>query len=103
MAAALSKIINVWSKIIDRLEPEVSLELEQIEFNERLGQYICVMHLVGKNIFPKMTTDEILSNPKARAGLSHEDLIEITKLDTQAKMEREKLKNFIGSHLWKYV
>lgn len=85
------KIEKFWNKFFDAIESEATLELEEIIYSKKHGHEICVMHLVGKNIFPKMTTEEILSNSKARAGLNKDDLITITRLDMEIQLKKNKL------------
>ncbi|MCD6040345.1 MAG: uncharacterized protein K0S27_1745 [Gammaproteobacteria bacterium] len=65
-------------------------KLDKIIFSKKHGHKICVIKLVGKNISPKMTAEEILSNPKTKAGLNKEDLITITRLDMEIKLRKEK-------------
>jgi len=48
-------------KIINKVESDITIELEEIVFSKKHGHEICIMHFVGKNIFPKMTTEEISS------------------------------------------
>lgn len=88
----MKTVTTMWSKFLDKIEPDVTLELEEIKFSKKYGHDVCVMHLVGKNTFPVMTTEEILSNPKARAGLSKDDLILITRLDMEIKLKKQSLK-----------
>ncbi len=88
----MKNVIKIWSTFLDRLEPEVSFELDDIIYDKKYGHEICVMRLIGKNVFPKMTAEEILNNPKARAGLSKEDLITITQLDMEIKFRKAKLR-----------
>lgn len=88
----MKNVVKLWSKLLDKLEPEVSLELDEIIYDKKYGHEICVMRLIGKNIFPKMTAEEILDNPKARAGLSKEDIIIITRLDMEIKLNKAKLR-----------
>jgi len=87
----MKNVVKIWSKLLDKLEPEVSLELDDIIYDKKHGHEICVMRLIGKNIFPKMTAEEILDNPKARSGLSKEDVIIITRLDMEIKLKKAKL------------
>lgn len=87
-----NKVIKLWSALVDKLEPEVTLELESIEYNPFYGHEICVLRLVGKNSFPKLTTHEILSNPKLMTGLSRDDLVKITKLDIEINEKKKKHK-----------
>ncbi len=87
----MKNVVKIWSNLLDKLEPEISLELDEIIYDKRYGHEICVMRLIGKNIFPKMTAEEILDNQKARAGLSKEDIIIITRLDMEIKLKKAKL------------
>lgn len=88
----MSAVINFWSKLLNKVEPGITLELDEIVYSKKHGHDICVMHLVGKNIFPKMTAEEILSNKQAMAGLSNEDLIKITRLDMEIKYKRNNFR-----------
>ena len=88
----MKNIVKIWTVLLEKLEPEVSLVLDDIVYDKKYGHEICVMRLVGKNIFPKMTTEEILDNPKARVGLSKEDIIIITRLDMEIKLKKAKLR-----------
>ncbi len=87
----MGKVVKLLEKILDKVESDVTIELEEISFCKKYGHEICIMRLVGKNIFPKMSAEEILSNPKARAGLSKEDLITISQLDMQIKFKKNRL------------
>lgn len=87
----MGKVVKILEKILDKMEPDSTIELEEIVYSKKHGHEICIMRLIGKNIFPKMTADEILSNPKARAGLSKEDLIKISQLDIQIKFKKNRL------------
>lgn len=88
----MQKVVKFWSRLLDKIETDVTLELDELEFSEKHGHEICVMHLIGKNIFPKMTAEEILSNPKARAGLSKDDLITITRLDMEIRLKKGRMR-----------
>lgn len=88
----MSAVVNFWSKLLNKIEPGVTLELDEIVYSKKHGHDICVMHLVGKNIFPKMPAEEILSNKQAMAGLSNEDLIKITRLDMEIKYKKNNLR-----------
>ena len=88
----MKNITNILTKLLDKIESDVTLELDEIKFSKKHGHDICVMHLIGKNTFPIMTADEILSNPKARAGLSNDDLILITRLDMEIKLKKNNLR-----------
>lgn len=57
-------------------------------YSKKYCHDICVMRLVGKNIFPLMTAEEILSSKSAMAGLSDEDLVKITRLDMEIKYKK---------------
>lgn len=83
--------INFIAKLLNTNDSVITLELDDIVFSKKHGHEICVMRIVGKNIFPKMTTEEILSNKQAMAGLSKEDLIRITKLHMEIKYNKDKL------------
>lgn len=81
----MGAVVSLFSNLLNRMEPDFTIELDDVIYSKKHGHEICVLHVIGKNIFPKMTTDEILSNPKAMAGLSKEDIIRITRLDIQIK------------------
>ncbi len=87
----MQKVINFWTNMINRIDQDITIELDAIIYCNKRGHEICVMHLIGKNVFPKMTTDEILRNPKAMSGLSKEDLITIAQLDMQIKQRKHSL------------
>lgn len=74
------KIINFFSYWINKVEPEYTFRLVEIIFSEKHGHELCVMQIVGKNIFPKFTPEELLSNRSALVGLSPDDLLIISKL-----------------------
>lgn len=84
------KIINFFSHLINRIEPEFTFRLVDIVYSPKHGHEICVMQLSGKNIFPKFTTEEILSNPSALLGLSSKDAVKITQLDYLIKERKKK-------------
>lgn len=86
----MGKILSIVEMLIDKVESDITLELDDIVYSKKHGHNICVMHIVGKNIFPKMTAKEILSNPKAMMGLSKEDIITITKLDMEINLRKNK-------------
>lgn len=81
----MGKVVNLISSMINKTEDNITLRLVAVEFSKRLGHEICVMQLVGKNVFPKMTTSELLSDPKALIGLSSADIISIVRLDEKIK------------------
>lgn len=88
----MKRIANIWSKVLDKIDPEVTIELDEVIHSKKHGHEVCIMRLVGKNIFPIMSPEEILSNKKAMMGLSREDLITITRLDMKIKTEKDKLR-----------
>ncbi|WP_218813593.1 hypothetical protein [Rickettsiella endosymbiont of Dermanyssus gallinae] len=84
------KIINFFSHLTNRIEPEFTFRLVDIVYSPKHGHEICVMQLSGKNIFPKFTAEEILSNPSALVGLSSRDAVRITQLDYLIKERKKK-------------
>jgi hypothetical protein len=85
-----NKVVDFFSHLINKLEPEFTLRLRSIEFSAKHGHEICVMQLAGKNAFPKYTPEEILANPKAMVGLSPQDAAAIAKLDIIIKERKRK-------------
>jgi hypothetical protein len=81
----VNKVVNFFGKLIEKADPDITLKLERVVYSKKHHQEICILQLVGKNIWPKMTPAEILSDPKASKGLSAEDLIQITRLDETIK------------------
>jgi len=75
------KVINFFSHWVNKLEPEYTLRLVDIEYSAKYGQEVCVMQLSGKNTFPKYKPQDLLSNPKAVVSLSPKDAIVITRLE----------------------
>ena len=63
-----SNVISYFGALVKKLEPEYTLRLEDIIYSKSHGHEICVMQLVGKSAFPKYTTEELLSNPRAMIG-----------------------------------
>ncbi len=86
-----NKVIDFFSHMLNKLEPEFTLRLMSIEYSPKHRHEICVMQLVGKNAFPKYTPEELLSNPKAMVGLSPQDAAVIAKLDFVIKDRNKKL------------
>lgn len=84
------KIINFFSHLTNRIEPEFTFRLVDVIYSPKHGHEICVMQLSGKNIFPKFTAEEILSNPSALVGLSSKDAVKITQLDYLIKERKKK-------------
>ena len=87
----MGRVVEILSKVISKMEAEATLKLDQIIYSSKHGHEICIMHLVGKNIFPKMTTEEILSTPQSITGICREDLITIIRLDEKIKAQKNKL------------
>lgn len=85
-----SNVLSYLGGLINKLEPEYTLRLDDIIYSKAHGHEICVMHLVGKNAFPKYTTEELLSDPNAMKGLSPEDAVIIARLDYIIKERRNK-------------
>lgn len=90
--ASMGAVIKLWDKIISNLESKITYELDDIIYSKKHGQDVCVMRIIGKNIFPIMTSEEILSSKSAIAGLSIEDIIKITRLDMQIRYNKNKLR-----------
>lgn len=88
----MGAVINMWNRFLTKIEPVVTFELDEIIYSKKHGHEVCIMHIVGKNIFPIMTAEEILSNEQAMVGLSHDDLIKITRLDMEIKYKRNILR-----------
>lgn len=83
------KIINFFSYWINKVEPEYTFRLVEIIYSEKHGHEICVMQIAGKNIFPKFTPEELLSNRSALVGLSSADVLTISELNHHIK-DRKK-------------
>ena len=102
------KIINFFSYWINKVEPEYTFRLVEIIYSEKHGHEICVMQIVGKNIFPKFTPEELLSNRSALIGLNPTDLLTISELSHRIKdrkrnsqiLEVDKKWNYIASRLF---
>ena len=88
----MGKVVNFISALINKSEENITLRLDSIEFSRKHGHEICIMQLVGKNAFPKMTTHEILSNPRAMVGISPADIVSIVRLDEQIRERKSKNK-----------
>lgn len=84
--------LKFWNKIFHHFESKPTYELDDIIYSKKHGHEICVMRLVGKNIFPLMTTGGILSSRAAMAGLSNEDLVKITRLDMEIRYKKNTLR-----------
>jgi len=83
---------NFWNRIFQNVEHTVTFELDDIIYSKKHGHEVCVMRLVGKNVFPIMTPKEILSSKDAMAGLSNEDLVKITRLDMEINYKKNALR-----------
>lgn len=86
------KVIDFVSYLVNRLEPDYTLRLVGVEFSQKHGHEICIMQLSGKNVFPKYTPQEILSNPKGMVGLSPQDAVTISKLDDIIQKRKKQSK-----------
>lgn len=86
-----NNVIAYLGNMVRKLEPEFTLRLVDIVYSKSHGHEICVMHLTGKNAFPKCTTEELLADPKAMIGLSPMDAITITRLDYAIRERKRKL------------
>lgn len=88
----MGAVASFISRLLNTSDSVITLELDDVIFSKKHGHEICIMRIVGKNIFPKMTTEEILENKQAMLGLSKDDLIAITKLHMEIKHNKDKLK-----------
>lgn len=79
------KIINFFSYWINKVEPEYTFRLVEIIYSEKHGHELCVMQIAGKNIFPKFTPEELLSNRAALVGLNPTDSLAISELSHRIK------------------
>lgn len=86
-----NKVIDFFSHLFNKMEPEFTLRLISIEYSPKHRHEICVMQLAGKNAFPKYTPEELLRNPKAMVGLSPQDAAVIAQLDFTIKERNKKL------------
>lgn len=87
----MAKILNFIKTILDKNET-ITLRLVELEYSARHGHEICVIQLINRNIFPKLTAEEILSNRNMMLGLPPEDIIFITRLDAKIKQRKEEMK-----------
>lgn len=88
----MSKVVSILQRIIERAEPDITLKLEKVIYSPRHKHEICVLQLIGKNAWPRMTPQEILEDPQTIRGLSQEDVVKITRLDEKIKMRVKELK-----------
>ena len=87
----MAKIFSFIKSLLDKNET-ITLRLVELEYSAKHGHEICVMQLIGKNIFPKLTAEEILSNRNIMIGLPPEDIIFITRLDIKIQERKKELK-----------
>ncbi len=87
----MAKIFSFIKTLLDKNE-NITLRLVELEYSSKHGHEICVMQLIGKNIFPKFTTEEILSNRNIMIGLPPEDIIFITRLDSKIQEIKKEMK-----------
>lgn len=87
-----SNVVRFLGKFVSKFEPQYTLRLVDVIYSKSHGHELCVMQLAGKNAFPKYTTEELLSDPKAMIGLSPQDAVAITRLDHLIKERKNKLK-----------
>lgn len=85
-----SNVVSFLGDLVSKIEPQYTLRLDAIIYSKSHGHEICVMQLVGKNAFPKYTTEELLSDPNAMIGLSPQDAVTITRLDYTIKERKRK-------------
>ncbi|MGC1182384.1 hypothetical protein [Legionella sp.] len=83
-------VVSFLGGLVNKFEPQYTLRLDDIIYSKSYGHEICVMQLVGKNAFPKYTTEELLTDPNALVGLSPQDAVVITRLDYTIKERRRK-------------
>jgi hypothetical protein len=86
------KVVDFFSHLINKMEPEYTFKLVDIIYSSKHGHELCIMQLTGKNAFPKYTPEELLSDPRAMAGMSALDAVTITKLDNLIKERKGKCK-----------
>jgi hypothetical protein len=87
----MAKIFSFIKTILDKSE-NITLRLVELEYSSKHGHEICIMQLIGKNIFPKLTAEEILSNRNIMTGLPPEDIIFITRLDSKIQERKRGMK-----------
>lgn len=87
------KVVDFFSNLVSRVEPEYTFKLVGVEYSKKHGHEVCVMQLTGKNTFPKLTPQEILSNSKSLNGLSPTDASAITALNflILERMKKQKV------------
>ncbi len=83
--------VSIFDRFFGYKEDGATLALDEICYSKKHGHEICVIRMVGKNIFPRMATDEILTNKHIVDSLSREDLVKITKLHMEIKQRRDSL------------
>ncbi|WP_419421552.1 hypothetical protein ACNVED_16325 (plasmid) [Legionella sp. D16C41] len=66
-----------------------SLRLIDIIYSKSHKSEVCIVQLIGKNVFPTYTAKAILSDKRLFNSFSREDLLLIKELDTKIN-EREK-------------
>jgi|GEM_PF-2235246 len=86
-----NKVISYLGGLVRKLEPEFTMRLAEVIYSQEHGHEICVMHVAGKNSFPKCTAEELLADPKAMQGLSPQDAVTITRLDYAIRERKQKL------------
>lgn len=62
-----------------------SLKLIDFFYSSSHSEEVCRVQLIGKNIFPIYTTDEILKSKKLFDAFSKEDLLKIKEIDLRIK------------------
>lgn len=87
----MAKIFNFIKTLLDKNE-NITLRLVELEYSAKHGHEICVLQLIDKNIFPKLTSEEILSNRNIMIGLPPEDIVFITRLDAKIQERKKEMK-----------
>jgi hypothetical protein len=87
-----SNVVSFLGGLIRRVEPQYSIKLIDIIYSHSHGHEICVLQLVGKNIFPKYCTADLLADPESMVGMSPNDAVAIAILDCHIKERKGKQK-----------
>lgn len=61
------------------------LKLSHITYSKRLGYEICIVQVIGKNIFSEFEAQYLITQPRILNGFSHQDVVRITLLAAQIK------------------
>ena len=84
------KVVNFLTHVMADIDSKYTFRLVDIVYSSKHGHEVCVMQLTGKNAFPKYTTEELLSNPKAMLGVSAQDAVAIAQLNYRIKERKNK-------------